>query len=103
MCIISAQGDTESESCHDELSPLIKEFANLFEAPKELPPKRLMDHKISIKPGVLPIKQHAYRYPLLQRKKIEKLVQEMLQTRVIRPSCSPYSSPVLLVKKKDGS
>ena len=34
---------------------------------------------------------------------IERLVTGMLQARIIQPSTSPYSSLVLLVRKKDGS
>ena len=44
----------------------------------------------------------AYRFAPAQKNEIEKQLTEMLQNGTIRPSTSPYASPVLLVRKKDG-
>lgn len=44
-----------------------------------------------------------YRYLNYQKDDIEKIVRELLTTEVLQPIQSPYSSPVLLVTKADGS
>jgi hypothetical protein len=44
-----------------------------------------------------------YRYSKEQKEEIEKIIDEMLVTSIINPSSSPFASPALLVKKKDGS
>ena len=50
-----------------------------------------------------PIRQHARRIPSGLREEARKLVQEMLKRDIIQPSSSPWSSPIVLVRKKDGS
>lgn len=60
-------------------------------------------HSIILKEGSSPICVRPYRYPQVQKDEIEKLVKEVLEAGIIQPSTSPYSSSILLVKKKDGS
>ncbi|KAL5565238.1 hypothetical protein UlMin_028402 [Ulmus minor] len=79
------------------------DYADVFKAPTTLPPLRDIDHHIPLKDGTQPINVRPYRYAYFQKAEIEKQVQEMLNMGVIRPSTSPFSSPVLLVKKKDGT
>ena len=50
-----------------------------------------------------PIRQKPYRTPLQKRQLVEKAINEMLEANIIRKSRSPWSSPIILVKKFDGS
>ena len=60
--------------------------------------------KISIDTGDHPpIKQKPYRTPFSQRPQIEKTLSGMLEANIIRPSTSPWASPIVVVPKKDGS
>jgi hypothetical protein len=86
-----------------ELEALLSDFANLFEEPTGLPPFRSHDHAILLKSGSKPVCVRPYRYPYFGKEEIKRIVKELLETGFIRPSQSPFSSPVLLVKKTDGS
>lgn len=87
---------------HPEIQDLLTKFSMTMTEPVGLPPQRFHDHKIPLK-NPEPISVRPYRYPHYQKIEIEKIVAEMLATGIIQPSQSPYSAPVLLVKKADGS
>ncbi|XP_050915075.1 uncharacterized protein LOC127130039 [Lathyrus oleraceus] len=86
-----------------ELRTLLLKYSMVFNPPTGLPPKRTQDHAIPLVKGSNPVKVKPYRYAHSQKSQIEKMVMEMLQQGIIQPSSSPFSSPVLLVKKKGGS
>ena len=50
-----------------------------------------------------PIKSKPYPLPHALRGEVTKEVQEMIDLGVVEPSSSPYASPIVMVKKKDGS
>ncbi|PWI46234.1 hypothetical protein CEE45_17880, partial [Candidatus Heimdallarchaeota archaeon B3_Heim] len=50
-----------------------------------------------------PIKQHPYRLSPIKAEYLQKEVQYMLENNIIEPSNSNWSSPCILVPKKDGS
>ena len=50
-----------------------------------------------------PIKQQPRRIPAHLTEEVSKNIDDMLAKGVIKPSSSPWSSPIVMVKKKDGS
>ena len=87
---------------HPNLQAIIHHHSMILgDMPKGLPPKRDHDHAIQLVPRNHPPNIRSYRYPYIQKSEIEKIVEEMLEAGIIRHSQSAYSSPVVLMHKKD--
>ncbi|XP_061373527.1 uncharacterized protein LOC133315866 [Gastrolobium bilobum] len=78
-------------------------YQEVFTIPQGLPPSREYDHAIHLTEGSTPVNVRPYRYAHHQKSEIEKQVADLLVSGFIKVSKSPYSSPVLLVKKHDNS
>jgi ribulose bisphosphate carboxylase small subunit len=87
----------------ESIQHTILTYKDVFQDPKALPPHRIHDHAIPLIPGAIPINSRPYHYSPHHKTEIEKQVQELLDKGFIVHSSSPFASPVLLVKKKDGT
>jgi hypothetical protein len=95
---------TETPSVLHDLQDLLSKHQMVFSTPQGLPPSRSVhDHSIPLVPGSLPPNIRPYCHPFSQKNEIERMVQELLNAGVIHPSMSPYSLPIVMVLKKEGS
>jgi hypothetical protein len=60
-------------------------------------------HTIPLLPDAQPINQRPYRTPQALLPELEKQIADLLAKGWIRPSSSPWGSPVLFVPKKDNT
>ncbi|XP_058732695.1 uncharacterized protein LOC131604261 [Vicia villosa] len=95
--------DKSSTTLPKQIFKLLTNFQSIFQQPTGLPPPRPQDHHINLFPNTPPINVKPYRYPHSKKDAMASLIQQMLKDGTIIPSTSPFSSPVLLVKKKDGT
>ncbi len=72
-------------------------FANSM---NQLGKTNIVKHNIDTKGE--PFALHHYRTPITLRPLVKQHIDEMLDHGIIRPSTSPYRSPVVMVKKKTG-
>ena len=92
--------DRLSPDQKQDVSDLLEEFQDIF---SEMPgTTSLAEHKIELTTQS-PVRQKQYPMPYAKRAEIADEVQKMLDAGVVEPACSEYNSPIVLVRKKDGS
>ena len=92
----------EEQTLHDV--PVVCEYPDVF--PEELPglpPDRDIEFAIDLVPGTAPIAKRPYQMSVEELVELKKQLKDLLDKCYIRPSASPWGSPVLFVRKKDGS
>lgn len=63
----------------------------------------LVNHRLPMPAGTIPVRQRPRPLPLALKGEDEKAVKKLLDQGVARPSSSPWASPIVLVRKKDGT
>ena len=97
-----AKGNLNSKQTETVRQFLVK-YANLF-AKDDFDLGKVESVQHEIKTGdAVPIKQPPRRLPVHMQEEVDKHVESMIQKGVVQPSSSPWASPVVLVKKKDGT
>jgi hypothetical protein len=104
LCALKASSESlkEEKTVHDV--PMVRDYPNVF--PEELPgmpPDRDVEFIIDLLPGTGPIAKRPYCMSIDELAKVKKQLDELISKEYIRPSASPWGSPILFVKKKDGS
>ena len=85
-----------------DLPRVLCEYEDVFldELPG-LPPQRVVDFRIELHPGTSPISMTPHRMAPVELQELRVQLQELLDKGFIRPSNSPWGTPVLFAKKKD--
>ena len=100
-CVTQAAADNFTA----EVDKLKQEYPDVLctDQPQGLPPDRPVVHTIPLINEGLTVFKQMYRLSPSEKAEVQKQVTDLLNRGLIRPSTSPFGSPVLFVKKKDGS
>ena len=102
LWLLAEKASLASEE-REKLFLLLLEYADVFAlCNDELGRTNVLQHEIHTR-DASPIRQQFRRVCPQKRQEMRNLLSEMLERDVIKPSCNPWASPVVLVKKKDGT
>ena len=86
------------------LKGIFDDYRDLFPSklPYGPPPKRQLDHEIHQVPGEEPPYKSPYRLSSTEMEELRRQVEVLLEQGWIKPSSSPFGTPVLFVPRKGG-
>ena len=87
----------------DRLSNLIHGYEDIFAINPKSPRRNTVLEQKIITDDSLPVYQKPRCIPAAWEQEVDAQIHEMLDNDIIRPSESPWNSPIILVKKKDNS
>ena len=70
---------------------------------RSLPLERELVHEIELIYGAQPIARTPYKMSLSKTLELKNQLNQLLEQGFIKPSVSPWGSPILFQKKKDGT
>ncbi len=86
-----------------QVRALLREYQSVFSTHDgDLGCTNLLSHDIPLTDDI-PVRQRYRRIPPSDYELVKTHIGQLLEAQIIRESCSPYASPVVLVRKKDGS
>ena len=86
-----------------DVKSLLRRYHTVFSAHDgDLGCTTLISHDIPLLDDV-PVRQRYRRIPPSEYEAVKAHINQLLESRVITESSSPYASPIVLVRKKDGS
>ena len=92
-----------SKSQQVKLAALLREFCDVFSTgPEDIGRTHLVQHEIVLKEGP-PIKQPARRMAKAKQEDAERQIKDSCDRGLARESNSPWASPIVMARKKDGS
>lgn len=77
-----------------------EEFANVFGELEINPSPKIKPYEIRLKPGAEPFRTKVYRLSPQFEPFIKKEIEDLLKKKIIRPSTSPFNSPIWIVPKR---
>jgi uncharacterized coiled-coil DUF342 family protein len=92
------------EDVSTDLRKILEEFIDVFKTKNELPlDQKEYNFRIKLVAGAHPQVRRHGRPSEKEVEEMKKRIKELLEMGHIEPSTSPWSAPILFVRKKDGT